>query len=88
MDKRRVVITGLGCVTALAHSADELFDALCQGKSGISNIESFDTTEYPVKFGGEIKDFDITKHLDTREAKRMDRFTQFAVVASQQGHSS
>jgi len=52
MDKRRVVITGLGCVTALAHSSDELFDALCQGKSGISNIETFDTTEYSVKIGG------------------------------------
>jgi len=84
MDKRRVVITGLGCVTALAHSSDELFDALCQGKSGISNIETFDTTEYSVKIGGEIKDFDVTKYIGTREGRRMDRFTQFAVAAAQQ----
>lgn len=52
MSKRRVVITGLGSITALAESCDELFAALCEGKSGISTIESFDVSEYPVKFGG------------------------------------
>ena len=82
MNRRRVVITGLGCVTALAKSADRLFEALCDGKSGISAIESFDTSAYPVRFGGEIKNFDATKYIDRRENKRMDRFTQFAVVAA------
>jgi 3-oxoacyl-[acyl-carrier-protein] synthase II len=84
MKKRRVVITGLGCVTALGESVDELFAALCDGRSGISAIESFDTSAYPVRFGGEVKSFDITKHFDPRESKRMDRFTQFAVVAAKQ----
>ncbi|MFQ6036673.1 MAG: beta-ketoacyl-ACP synthase II [Sedimentisphaerales bacterium] len=84
MNKRRVVITGLGCVTALAESADELFTALCAGKSGISMIESFDTSAFPVRFGGEIKNFDVTKYVDARESKRMDRFTQFAVAAASQ----
>ncbi|MFB0554193.1 MAG: beta-ketoacyl-ACP synthase II, partial [Phycisphaerae bacterium] len=84
MIKRRVVITGLGCVTALAESADELFAALCEGKSGISTIESFDTGTYPVKFGGEIRNFDVTKYVDQRESKRMDRFTQYAVAAAKQ----
>ncbi len=84
MNKRRVVITGLGCVTALGESADELFTALCAGKSGISTIESFDTRAFPVRFGGEIKSFDVTKYVDMRESKRMDRFTQFAVVAANQ----
>jgi 3-oxoacyl-[acyl-carrier-protein] synthase II len=84
MSKRRVVITGLGCITALAESVEGLFTALCEGKSGISSIESFDTTDYPVKFGGEIKNFDPTKHIDQRESKRMDRFTQFAVAAARQ----
>ena len=84
MSKRRVVITGLGCVTALAESADELFAALCEGKSGISTIESFDTGAYPVKFGGEIRNFEVTKYVDKRESKRMDRFTQFAVAAAKQ----
>ena len=84
MSKRRVVITGLGCVTALAESADGLFAALCEGKSGISSIEFFDTSAYPVKFGGEIKNFDVTKYIDRRKSKRMDRFTQFAVAAASQ----
>jgi len=84
MSRRRVVITGLGCVTALAESADGLFAALCEGKSGISPIESFDTAEYPVRFGGEIKSFDVIKYVDRRESKRMDRFTEFAVAAAVQ----
>ncbi len=84
MTKRRVVITGLGCVTALAESADELFAALCEGKSGISTIESFDTGAYPVRFGGEVKNFDVTKYVDKRQSKRMDRFTQFAMAAASQ----
>ena len=82
MSRRRVVITGLGCVTALAESADDLFQALCQGKSGVSMIESFDTSDYPVKIGGECKDFSIKNYLPTRIAKRMDRFTQMAVASS------
>lgn len=84
MSKRRVVITGLGCITALGESADGVFSALCEGKSGISNIEAFDASQYPVRFGGEIKDFDVTRYLDQREGKRMDRFTQFAVAAAVQ----
>jgi 3-oxoacyl-[acyl-carrier-protein] synthase II len=87
MNKRRVVITGLGCVTALAESADELFKALCEGKSGVSTIESFDTSAYTVQFGGEIKRFDVSKYIDRRESKRMDRFTQFALVAANQAIS-
>ena len=82
MSKRRVVITGLGCITSLAKSADGLFEALCQGKSGISRIEAFDVSEYPVKIGGQVKDFDPTETIDQRDVKRMDRFTQFAVAAS------
>ncbi len=84
MNRRRVVITGLGCVTALAESAGGLFAALCAGKSGISAIESFDVSKYPVRFGGEIKDFDVTKYVDRRESKRMDRFSQFAMGAAMQ----
>jgi 3-oxoacyl-[acyl-carrier-protein] synthase II len=84
MSRRRVVITGLGCITALAESVEGLFAALCEGKSGVSTIESFDTGEYPVKFGGEIKSFDVTKYVDQRESKRMDRFTQLGMAAAAQ----
>ena len=84
MSRRRVVITGLGCITALAESAEELFAALCEGKSGVSPIESFDISAYPVRFGGEIKNFEVRKYVDQRQSKRMDRFTQFAVAAAVQ----
>ncbi|MGD0077782.1 MAG: beta-ketoacyl-ACP synthase II [Sedimentisphaerales bacterium] len=84
MSKRRVVITGLGCITALGETVDGFFGALCEGRSGITAIESFDTTAYPVHFGGEVKQFDPTKYIDFREAKRMDRFSQFAVAAAKQ----
>jgi 3-oxoacyl-[acyl-carrier-protein] synthase II len=84
MDKRRVVITGLGCVTALAESVVELFAALCDAKSGVSTIESFDASAFTVHFGGEIKNFNVTKYIDQREGKRMDRFTQFAVAGATQ----
>jgi 3-oxoacyl-[acyl-carrier-protein] synthase II len=77
-----VVITGLGCITALSESVDDLFVALCEGRSGVSTIESFDAGQFPVHFGGEIKNFDVTKYIDRRDAKRMDRFSEFAVAAA------
>ncbi|MHC4288964.1 MAG: beta-ketoacyl-ACP synthase II [Planctomycetota bacterium] len=82
MVERRVVITGLGCITSLADSHEALFESLCQSKSGISYIESFDTSEYPVKIGGEAKAFDAGKYINAREAKRMDRFTQMAMASA------
>jgi len=82
MTRRRVVITGLGCITALGQSADKLFSSLCEGASGVSHIESFDSQAYPVRFGGEIKNFDPTLYMDVRESRRMDRFTQFAMAAA------
>lgn len=82
MNRRRVVITGLGCVTALSESVDELFAALCEGRSGVSNIESFDASQFTVHFGGEIKSFDVSQYIDKRESKRMDRFTQFAIAGA------
>jgi 3-oxoacyl-[acyl-carrier-protein] synthase II len=74
----------MGCVTALGESADELFSGLCAGKSGISTIEKFDVEGYPVQFGGEIKQFDISKYIDVREARRMDLFSQYAIAAAAQ----
>jgi len=82
MSRRRVVITGLGCITALSESVEDMFTALCQGKSGISVIKSFDTTEYPVKFGGEVGSFNIKKYIKPRLGKRMDRFAQMALASS------
>lgn len=84
MNKRRVAITGMGCVTALTESPDELFEKLCEGESGVSTIEAFDTSQYPVHFGGEIKNFAPSDYVDKRQARRMDRFTQFALAAAMQ----
>jgi 3-oxoacyl-[acyl-carrier-protein] synthase II len=81
--KRRVVITGLGVVTSLGETVDQMWDALCAGKSGIKAISRWDASSYPVRIGGECTNFDITKYgVDTREAKRLDRFGQFGIAAS------
>src|SRR5688500_16708282 len=86
MSRRRVVITGLGVITSLGETADELWENVCAGKSGITLIRRWDTTKYPVKIGGECINFDVTKYgVDTKDARRMDRFGQFAVAASVQG---
>jgi len=61
-----------------------MYDAICAGSSGISPIESFDTSKFTVKFGGEVKDFDITDYIDHRQGKRMDRFTQMAMASATQ----
>jgi 3-oxoacyl-[acyl-carrier-protein] synthase II len=83
MSRRRVVVTGLGVITSLGESVDEVWDALCAGKSGIGPITRWDTSTYPVKIGGECTHFDVTKYgIDVREAKRLDRFGQFGLAAS------
>jgi len=82
MSKRRVVITGLGWVTSLGLDVDDVFGKLCQGVSGIDRIKRFDTAEYPTKIGGELPDWTGGPNIDPREAKRLDRFAQFALNAS------
>ena len=81
---RRVVITGLGAVTPCGVTVDSYYDAICQGKSGITAITSFDATDYASKVAGEVTDFNTEGVIDPKEAKRMDRTTQMAVVACQQ----
>ena len=80
--QRRVVVTGMGVVSPIGNSIDEFWNSLKEGKSGISKIENFDVSEYTTKIAGEVKEFDYSKYLDRKEVKRMDRFTQFAVVAA------
>src|SRR3954466_3184710 len=81
--RRRVVITGLGVVTSLGEMVDEYWEALCAGKSGIRKITRWDASKYPTRFGGECSKFDVTKYgIEFREAKRLDRFGQFAIAAS------
>src|SRR5574340_511720 len=81
-ERRRVVITGLGAVTPLGSEKNQIWSALCNGKSGIKPITSFDTSDFDVHFGGEVSDFEPDKWFDVKEARRLDRFSQFAIVAA------
>ena len=79
---RRVAVTGLGAITPVGHEKDQLWESLCNGESGISNITSFDTTGQDVLIAGEASDFDPGKWFDKKEERRLDRFTQFAVASA------
>ncbi len=81
---KRVVITGMGTITALGKDVDTLWNNIKAGNCGISKVEKFDTEGYTCKVAAEIKDFDPAEFMDKRAAKRMDRFTQFAVAAAKQ----
>jgi beta-ketoacyl-acyl-carrier-protein synthase II len=81
---RRVVVTGLGCVSPLGLTAEESWQAALAGRSGIAPLTLFDASELPVRIGGEVKGFDPLRYADRKEARRMDRFSQFAVAAAQE----
>lgn len=84
MKKRKVVITGLGAVTPLAHTASESFQRAQAGECGIAPITLFDTAEHKVKLAAEVKGLDTAAILGKREVKRLDRFTQFALIAAKE----
>lgn len=79
--KRRVVVTGIGVVTPLGLDVESFWQRLTAGESGVHQLTTLDTTRYKIHFGGDIPDFDVTDIVDPREAKRLDRFTKFAVHA-------
>lgn len=79
---RRVVVTGMSVVTALGLDIDEFWEKLCAGKSGVGPLSRFDTSDFKVRFGGEIKDFDPTEFIPERDLRRLDRFVQFALYGA------
>jgi 3-oxoacyl-[acyl-carrier-protein] synthase II len=79
--KRRVVVTGIGAVTSLSCKVDDLWQKLLRGESGVHELKAFDTSRFKVKFGGDIHDWSAEGYIDRKEEKRIDRFTQFALVA-------
>lgn len=84
MDKRRVVITGMGTVNPIGNTVAESWQAVQDGKCGIGPITLYDTSNQKVKLAGEVKDLDMDGLLGKRESKRMDRFTKFALIAADQ----
>lgn len=80
--KNRVVITGIGAITPVGIGKENFWDSLLAGKSGIEKTSRFDASEYTAQVAGEVKDFEPTDFIDKKEAKRMDRYTQFAVAAT------
>jgi 3-oxoacyl-[acyl-carrier-protein] synthase II len=79
--KRRVVVTGLGAVTSLSSRVEDLWKRVLEGESGIHTIRVFDTTGHKVHFGGDVYDWSAGDYMSAKDAKRIDRFTQFAMVA-------
>ena len=82
MQLRRVVVTGMGALTPIGNTLDQYWDGLCNGVSGAAPITRFDTELNKVKFACEIKDFNPMDHFDRKEARKMDPFTQYAMVCS------
>ena len=80
---KRVVITGMGVVSSIGNSTDKLFENIVNGKSGISPITSFDTTNHPVKIAGEVK-INLNEYFDSKELNRLDRFSAFALLAAKE----
>jgi len=80
---RRVVITGMGVVTSLGVSLDSFWEALCAGRSGVGPLTLFDTTEFKVHFGGQVRDWDPVARFGAKEARHLDRFAQFAMAAAE-----
>ena len=80
----RIVVTGVGAITPIGHTVDETWDAMMHGRGGIGRITRFDPSPYESQMAGEVKDFDPTKYMDRKDARRTDRFAQFAVAAASQ----
>ena len=82
MQLKRVVVTGIGALTPIGNTAKEYWDALAKGVSGAAPITRFDTEKFKTRFACEIKNFDLKDHLDRKESRKMDPFTQYAMVVA------
>jgi len=82
MSKRRVVVTGMGMLSPLGNSVADSWQGALEGRSGISTISRFDTENFGVKIGGQISDLDVTEYIDKKDARRMDVFMQYGLIAA------
>jgi 3-oxoacyl-[acyl-carrier-protein] synthase II len=85
--RRKVVVTGLGMVSPLGNSVEDSWEALIAGKTGAGPITRFDTTDFPVRFACEVKDLELTKYVDAKASRRMDRCTHLALAAARQAEA-
>jgi 3-oxoacyl-[acyl-carrier-protein] synthase II len=79
---RRVVVTGIGAISPLGHTMAETWDGVVAGRSGAGPITLFDTSDFKVTFAAEVKGYEPTDHFEAKEARRLDRCSQFALVAA------
>ena len=84
MSRRRVVITGMGMVTPLGNNVKDTWDNILEGKSGVSDIEHFDASQFSTRFAAQVKDFDATQYMSFKEARKMDVFIQYGIAAAVQ----
>ena len=82
--ERRVVITGLGALTPIGNSTEEFWNGIKEGKCGVDEIKSFDTTDFKVKLAAELKEYNPEDYFDKREAKRLDKFSQYAMIVARE----
>ncbi len=82
MEKKRVVVTGMGVISPVGIGLNKFWDSLVKGKSGIDKITRFDTSDLPSRIAGEVRDFNPEAYIEKKELKRLDRFTQFAISAT------
>src|SRR5271155_6185710 len=81
LSKRRVVVTGLGIVSPIGNDISSAWASILAGRSGIGPVARFDAASFPTHFGGEIRDLDLAPYMSTKDARRMDAFMQYGVVA-------
>ncbi|MGB3622211.1 beta-ketoacyl-ACP synthase II [Ketobacter sp. MCCC 1A13808] len=82
MVSRRVVVTGMGAISPLANNVDDTWKGILDGKSGISPIDTYDVSSYPTRFAGMVKNLDVTDYLPAKDARKMDLFIQYGLIAS------
>ena len=82
MSQRRVVVTGMGIVSPVGSTIDSAWNAMCNGRSGIKTIASFNAEHMKTRIAGEVIDFDVSNYLSPREAKRMDEFVHYGFAAA------
>lgn len=84
MSRRRVVVTGMGMVTPLGSNVKDTWDNVLEGKSGVSDIDVFDASQFSTRFAAQVKDFDVAQYMTAKEARKMDLFIQYGMAASMQ----